>query len=665
MNSIGSLDRFFRSAGSATGRRSSGLLKALGLSLVLVAEAGAVDRIALHIQSLQAATGTLTDVRLDVGLEAVTSKTAHTRLQGEARVRSLRLAGDREALDLPPLQLKYQIDAAGWQLNSVWRDLSIATVQGVVRRYVTLPSDLAADGRLHVTLEAHGSFSDLVLVLGEIRLEELAFANDAGDLGGEALSAEISLAVQQQARDHLLRLHAYADGGAALIGPVYLEFAARPLEIAASALLRGRRVELQMATLTQEGLIAAHGSGVLQLGQTLDLASTRIEAATVTLERLQFPAAYASLLQTALAGTVIGSLESSGEIAAELEIRDHSPQQARIELRDLAFKDTAAERLQLDGLYGMLSWRPAAAQPTESSVLRWSGAGAYGLQAGAAQIGLHWQGSTISLISPARLPILDGALRIEHFLLKDPGTETVRLEFSGELEPIGMPALARAFGWPAFSGVLRGRIPSVAYTDKVLAFEGDVTAEIFGGTLVGRDIRLTDPLGRWPRFSADLRFSDFDLETVSRTFELGTITGKLEGHIDDLELFAWSPVSFDALIRTPPNDRSRHRISVKAINSIANVGGNAGTGVATALQGGMLRFFSSYGYKRLTFRCRLENDVCLMSGEDNDERYYLLEGRGLPRVDIFGYAGRVRWSQLVEQVREQIESGGSDLRIEY
>lgn len=107
---------------------------------------------------------------------------------------------------------------------------------------------------------------------------------------------------------------------------------------------------------------------------------------------------------------------------------------------------------------------------------------------------------------------------------------------------------------------------------------------------------------------------------------------------------------------------------MRAINSIANIGGTAGTGVAAALQGGLLRFFDSYRYRKLGLRCTLKDNICLMSGANDltqrsGERYTLLEGAGIPRLDIIGYAGRVNWSQLIEQVADQIQSGGTPIRV--
>ena len=119
----------------------------------------------------------------------------------------------------------------------------------------------------------------------------------------------------------------------------------------------------------------------------------------------------------------------------------------------------------------------------------------------------------------------------------------------------------------------------------------------------------------------------------------------------------------DGELRTPPGDRSLHRISAKAIGSISNVGGGGG-GVESALQSGLFRLFDSYRYDRLGIRCRLRDEVCLMSGiEPAGTGYYLLKGKGLPRIDIVGNEGRVNWPQLVSQIVAQMNSEG-ELRIE-
>jgi len=147
-----------------------------------------------------------------------------------------------------------------------------------------------------------------------------------------------------------------------------------------------------------------------------------------------------------------------------------------------------------------------------------------------------------------------------------------------------------------------------------------------------------------------------DLDLLTHTFPIGSITGRVDLDLRGLELFDWSPVAFDAKIFTSPGDRSRHRISQRAITSIAGVSGGGGT-VAQALGTGFLRFFDTFHYDRLGLACQLRNDVCLMSGiEPTGTGYYIVKGGGLPRIDIIGNAGRVDWPTLVAQLEAGMHS---------
>jgi hypothetical protein len=137
------------------------------------------------------------------------------------------------------------------------------------------------------------------------------------------------------------------------------------------------------------------------------------------------------------------------------------------------------------------------------------------------------------------------------------------------------------------------------------------------------------------------------------------ITGRLSGAITGLELFNWTPVAFDARLRTPPGDRSRHRISQRAVENIGSIGGGS-AGVTAALSSGFLRFFESFNYDQLGLSCRLENDVCTMDGvaPAPNGGYYLVKGKGIPRIDVIGGAHRVDWPRLVQQLIAVTQSEG-------
>ena len=101
---------------------------------------------------------------------------------------------------------------------------------------------------------------------------------------------------------------------------------------------------------------------------------------------------------------------------------------------------------------------------------------------------------------------------------------------------------------------------------------------------------------------------------------------------------------------TPPDDRSRHRISQRAVENLASVGGG---GAGAMLSSGLMQFFEVFSYDRIGLRCILRDGSCAMSGAGaSGDGYYIVKGSGLPRIDVVGFRKQVSWSRLVRQLTE-------------
>ena len=87
--------------------------------------------------------------------------------------------------------------------------------------------------------------------------------------------------------------------------------------------------------------------------------------------------------------------------------------------------------------------------------------------------------------------------------------------------------------------------------------------------------------------------------------------------------------------------------------------------MTAALSSGFLRFFDDFNYDRLGISCRLENDVCAMDGvaPAPNGGYYLVKGKGLPRIDVIGSSRRVDWPRLVQQLIAATESEGPVVQL--
>jgi hypothetical protein len=572
------------------------------------------------------------DVAMDLAIE-LRSDTGVTTANGSG----LDIAGTRASFEA-------RMDEKGWQLAGRTGAAPVSALRKFAEPWFELPADITVEGKatIDVTAADRGSGTSAEAAL---KLADFNLTNEAGTIVAEKLAATTRLRARLGAESTALELDVAGAQGMALFGPVLLDLGANPLELETRGSLRGQVLTIDALRLRQKSLTDVTGSG------TVNLAS---ETPTLTgnfrLEKLEFPAAYTSYMQILLAASLLGDLTMGGVVSGDLSIVDNGITALRLSPRGLDLRDNRG-RLHMEDVEGDVHWSPAGVGAAQLSRLAWKSGGAYGLSGGAAELEFVAYGLNFALAKPTKVPIFDGGLAIENFAMANLGGDNLEVSFAGEIEPISMPLLAKAFGWPEFSGTLAASIPGVRLKDNVLTFDGNVESKVFGGTIVGSNIRLKDPLGNLPEFFADVRARDLDLDLVTRTFEVGSITGKLEADILGLELFAWAPTRFDARLATPEGDRSRRRISAKAVSSLSNVGGGGG-GVMQALQSGVLRFFDEYRYEKLGITCRLRGDICEMSGvEPAPDGYFIVKGAGIPRIDIIGNVGRVRWSQLMMSIQ--------------
>jgi hypothetical protein len=535
------------------------------------------------------------------------------------------------------------IGTLGWSLSAQGDGFDVSALRELLAPWYSLPEAYTASGRLSVTVDASRRGEKMSAELSG-RAADINFSNEEGTVVAENVAAEVDAVVTHTENGSSLNVRLHSAAGQALAGPVLLDFGANPLQVSARGGLTERTLALESFSVAQKNLLTARGQGRVLLNERPIVAQAR-----VSLDNLEFPAAYTSFLQLPLATTDFAALRTSGRVSGAIEIAENKPQRidARFDALDIG---SPQDKFSMADLRGEVHWAASEDAEVPPSYLSWSRGSAYGLSGGRARIDFRSSGFGFDLIRPARLPVFDGAVVVSSLAARRLGQPKAELNFDAVIEPISMPKLSKAFGWPELQGELAGRIPGLTYRNGLLAVDGDLSARVFDGIIVGRNFRLRDPLGPWPRLYADVTARSLDLELVTRAFSIGSITGRIDADVKGLELFNWSPVGFDARLYSTPGDRSRRLISQKAVTSISNVGGGGGA-VTTALQSGVLRFFDVFRYDEIGLTCQLRSDVCFMSGiEPAGNGYYIVKGKGLPRIDIIGNQGRVDWPQLVSQI---------------
>ena len=549
-------------------------------------------------------------------------------------------------------------DARSWsaQLHSV--GMQAKPLRKVLKPYASLPDDFETAGRFDFDASLSGA-NGTTRGTWKLLASGVEFTNPDATIIGEKLVFSLGGNVEwPRDRDIMLQTTDFTGtSGQALLGPALFDLQKNPLTASGRGDYDGKQLRFAELRVRLQQLLEAEGSLGLRIEPEFAL-----DSGVVRITRLEFPAAYTSLIQLAAAATVFGDLKTAGEASGELWLADNAVTRVDFSTRGLDLEDSKG-KFRMAGLQGDLHWRETAQADVPASWMSWREGGSYGLNGGAARIDFTTAGRGFALTQPTRIPIFDGGLDIKLLSINAIGLDSMQGTFEGDIQPIGMPLISKAFGWPQLAGTLGGRIPRVEYRDKLVTFSGDVVAQVFAGRIVGSNMKLQDPLGPWPRFFADIKLENLDLAMVTDTFSIGSITGHLEGEIRDMELFNWSPVKFDAALGTPRGDKGPHRISAKAVGTLSDIGNSGGGGFAK-LQSGLLQFFDEYDYDRIGIRCQLANETCNMSGiERAGIGYYILQGQGLPHIDIVGNAGRVNWPALVGQISDAMKDSGRNIEI--
>lgn len=546
-------------------------------------------------------------------------------------------------------KLRADVDqsTAGWQVQMRGTGLGLAAISREVHDLGSAVPVLSGDSRAGVRVTVRGRGPQLTAASLAVHLQDATFSNAAGSLAGEQAGLDIRVDASPHGPGWQVHLLADAHAGALYLEPVYLEASGQPIRLDTTFDWQPRTRVLQVRNLTYRhpGVLAMQASGSLDWRKVLRPGDLQVE-----LQEGRMPGLYEIYLQPWLLQGVAGTLQTTGSVRGHLTLAGGKPVSAQLELSGVGVE-------QQDGLFGFrdldgtLHW---SGQDTLRSVLGWQSGHLYRIDLGPARLALDSVGRQLRLVQPARIPVLDGSLEIDSFDLAQATGQPLHWAVDGILTPVSLQALTGALGWPEFGGKLSGVIPQVSYDNGVLRVGGVLQVHVFGGEITLRDLKLEQPFGEVPRLQVSAQARQIDLEQLTRAFSFGRIEGRLAGRVDGLQMENWQPVAFDAEFATPPGDRSRHRISQKAVDNISSIGGG---GIGGALSRSLLRVLKDFPYDRLGIRCRLHNGICAMGGvAPADGGYYLVKGRFIPpRLNVIGYADRVNWSGLVAQLKRVIE----------
>ncbi len=476
-------------------------------------------------------------------------------------------------------------------------------------------------------------------ITGNIRLRGGVFDSADGSHAGDGLSVGIDFQLEQieSGLSFVVTLSQFE--GELLIGPAYLPPPAAPFRVHA----RGQWVENQALVLD---LLEVSEQQAFELAGrvSIDLREDKALLESAEIERLDLSLAnwwprWADSL-AAVAG--FPGLTPEGRLGGRLRWKQGEFELVDIELVGLELVDPQ-QRIGIVGGRGQLVW----IDDGPGIDLSWQAAELVGLPLGESSFRLRSQADILLLAAPVRVPMLDGSIDIERFAWRDWKGRSPDILLDARIRPLDLRQLTLLMGWPELGGTLAGSFPGLRFSDGQLSFDGGIDIEAFSGRITVSDLVIERLFGTLPALAAQIELERLDLLELTGAFNFGRMEGLLSGNLHGLRLLDWRPVAMNARLHTL-DDSPRRRISQRAVDNLSSLGGAGGA----LLSGTLLRVFDDFPYRRAGLACHLRNNICHIDGVAPHESggFYIVEGRGLPRLDVVGHRRLVDWPQLMRQL---------------
>ena len=528
-----------------------------------------------------------------------------------------------------------------WAVSIKTKNLKLKDLHSYLPKQKRLIDDIS-NGRINADIKASGNSRGLNSVLIKALFKQVSLQANQGKTAIESVTAEWDLQAKLKNGEWQWQNSNKINQGELYQEPVYLKVKDNGLTLTANGKwLEQGEILLQQAIFNHHDAIELKAQGLIKYQPAFSVEnahiSTKIDKAELFSNQYILP----FIEQTALEG-----FKFQGKLNAEIDIKQSSVTQVLADIQSLSVTDDS-NRFAINKAKGVINWSNNPAF-TGASKIQWDKLKIRAIPIEASQLHFLFKQKQLTLLEQTSIPLLDGSLDIKQFKWQNIVQEEPKVYFEGGINQLSLEKLSNALDWTPLSGNISGHIPGVNYENKTLTVNGELLVKLFDGTVKINKLSSSGLFTDFSKFSMEMEIENLDLYEITQKFKIGGMEGRISGYVKNLYLENWQPVTFYAWLGTPENDDSRRRISQKAVENIASIGGGGAAGVISK---GFLRFFDTFNYERLGFGCYLHQGVCqLMGVEAAEQGYYLVKGGGIPRIDIMGYNTQVDWNVLMERL---------------
>ncbi|MEQ1529582.1 MAG: C4-dicarboxylate ABC transporter [Methylococcales bacterium] len=545
----------------------------------------------------------------------------------------VRVAGGR-------INLQATEQSAGWQLQVHAKGLQLSLLgQLIGADLVELKS-----GRGQLKLEASGSGPLVDTVTMTAALGEATGQSKDAVIAAERAKVKVVANAGRVSSGWQWQSHMDVHGGALYVQPFYLDTQQHAIAVDGQGLWQADNQQLYIQSLRyhHDNTGTLQGNALLDFHKQLTIDNARFSISSANLEN-----ASPVYLQPLLAQTALEGLSVTGQGRAELSMVQQSLTALSAVFNQVAVLDEQ-QRFAMRGGNGVFNWSDQETF-TQPSWLAWQQLMLSKVPVDAAKLEFLTKAKSVKLLKKAELPVLGGIFAIKQFSWLGKAQQEPEVFFEGDLQKLSLVQLSKAMDWTPLAGTISGAIPKIEYSNKTFSLGGQLLIKVFDGDVKISNLAASGLFTALPKLYGEMEVENLDMDQLTGQFKFGGITGKLSGYVRQLYMENWQPVSFYAWFGTPDDDDSKHRISQKAVNNIANIGGG---GASDLLSRGVLSAFDTFGYDKIGLGCYLHDGVCQLMGiEATAQGYTIIKGGGLPRIDVIGYNPRVDWLVLLDRLK--------------
>lgn len=553
-------------------------------------------------------------------------------------------------------QLQFEINKNenSWQLLANSTQINLAKLRGLINPFYELPNVISDEaGRVSLRVSASGREREVEQIDIDLVGKDIFFN---GKSVAENLDAQLKLKLRKKASGwdinkslKLTKGLLYIEPGFKIgnVNPGFLIEAGiikeKPVQLDFSGEWSANEININSLNYSHPEVLEITAFGQILLNQEKVLSNLNVNLKSPTLKKV-FPI----YMQPLLLGSGLDNLEIVGQVDLNLVFTNDSISDFHLKLNKV-YADDQQDRFLVSGLDGDIRLN-SDPQPADSS-MHWNGGSIYKVNIGPGEFNLRSKGRSMWLRKKVIVPIFDGGLEIEKLIMNELGLEDYAIHLDASLTPITLSEFTESMGWPLMAGNVSGEIPGLSYYKGDLTLDGALHVNVFDGDIAIKQLKIEQLFGLVPSLFAHIEIDELDLGTLTETFEFGKITGKLSGKIKDLQLQDWQPVYFDAHIATPEDDKSKHRISQRAIDNITSIGG--GSSASSFVQRRILGIFEDFPYSKIGITCLLRNNICHMGGvaKAKDGYYIVKPGILPPWLEIIGFNDTVDWQEMIERLK--------------